>query len=154
MQGQRSMDQNRNVEEVEVVEEGRREEGQGEGGRVEEGRVEGSAPATGLRRTTVKSHSDKVTNAEITWVLKMVESNLSYSSSEDLVEVLQRMAPDSMILKDMTLKRSKAMYVLCHGLYPYYLQQLVRRIKEAPAFTLGTDSATFKLHSLAKSWTS
>ena len=32
MQGQRSMDHNRNVEEVEVVEEGRREEGQGEGG--------------------------------------------------------------------------------------------------------------------------
>ena len=135
-------DQNRNNVEADVG-----TEASGEQRREDDTRT----LATVVRSTpSVRVHADKVTEAEIIWVLKMVESNLSYNSSEDLVEVLQRMAPDSMVLKDMQLKRSKSMYVLCYGLYPYYLNQLVKRIKQSPTFTLGTDSATFKLHSLSK----
>ena len=99
---------------------------------------------------TVRSLEDKKHCAEILWVLKMVNSGFSYNSTEDLVPVLQMMAPDSLILKSLQMKKTKAMYVLCHGLYPYYIAQLVRRIQKAPGFTLGTVSGTFKLHGLAK----
>ena len=107
--------------------------------------------SSGLRSVpTVRSLEDKKLSAEILWVLKMVDSGFSYASTEDLVPVLQMMAPDSLILKSLQLKRTKAMYVLCHGLYPHYLARLVGRIQKAPGFTLGTDSGTFKLHGLSK----
>ena len=144
-------DVNRNVEE------GR---GGGSEDNMEEGGAEGEAVEVARRVVvgsggprnipTVRSLEDKKHSAEILWVLKMVDSGYSYNSTEDLVPVLKRMAPDSLILKSLQLKRNKAMYVLCYGLYPHYLAELVRRIQKAPGFTLGTDSGTFKLHGLAK----
>lgn len=134
-------DNNRNVVVVEEVGEGGEEE-------VEEVRRVG---VLGLRSLpTVRSMEDKKLTAVILWVLKMVDSGFSYSSTDNLVPILQMMAPDSMVLKSIELKRNKAMYVLCYGLYPYFLNQLVSRIQKAPGFTLGTDSGTFKLHSLSK----
>lgn len=142
-------DNNRNVVVVEEVGEGGEDE-VGEGGEeeVEEVRRVG---VLGLRSLpTVRSMEDKKLTAVILWVLKMVDSGFSYSSTDNLVPILQMMAPDSMVLKSIELKRNKAMYVLCYGLYPYFLNQLVSRIQKAPGFTLGTDSGTFKLHSLSK----
>ena len=45
-----------------------------------------SAPPAPVRRSvpTLKSLADRVATAEVVWSLKMVESNLSYSS-EDIV---------------------------------------------------------------------
>ena len=98
----------------------------------------------------MKSLSDKVLKAEVLWVLKTVESNFSFNASEDIVEVLKLMDPDSIVLKTMKIKRMKTSYILTHGLYPYYLEKLVKRIQDAVGFCLGTDSATFKLHGLTK----
>ena len=88
--------------------------------------------------------------AEIIWVLKSVSSDFSYSSSEDIVEILRLMDPSSDVFRLMQLKRNKVSYFLTHGLFPHYLQKLIKRIQAAPAFTLGTDSGTFKLHGIAK----
>jgi len=104
-----------------------------------------------LRRLpVVKSLGDKVLRAEVMWVLKTVESNFSFNASEDIVEVLQQMDPDSLVLKTMRIKKDKVSYVLSHGLYPFYKEKLARRIQGAVGFTLGTDSATFKLQGLSK----
>ena len=104
-----------------------------------------------LRRLpTVKSLGDKVLKAEVVWVLKTVESNFSFNASEDIVEVLQQMDPDSLVLKTMRIKRDKVSYTLSHGLYPFYNKKLAKRIQGAVGFTLGTDSATFKLQGLPK----
>ena len=68
----------------------------------------------GLRSLpTVRSMEDKKLTAVILWVLKMVDSGFSYSSTDNLVPILQMMAPDSMVLKSIELKRNKAMYMLC-----------------------------------------
>ena len=53
-------------------------------------------------------------------------------------------------IKRFRCKRHKVSYILTHGLYPYYKEKLVRRIQGAVGFTLGTDSATFKLNGLSK----
>lgn len=123
-----------------------------------EGGGEGGTPppqlhtvVTALRRTqVVTSSSDKVTTAEILWVFKTVNSTLPFAVSEDIVDILQKMDPDSSVFRLMQLKRNKTMYVLTHGLYPHYLLKLIKRIQRAPGFTLGTDSATFKLQGLSK----
>ena len=149
------------VVDQESNEELRVEERGGEGVRGEDGsgggatavEVEGGAGEGGLvlrRLPAVKSLSDKVLKAEVLWVLKTVESNFSFNASEDIVEVLKLMDPDSIVLKTMKIKRMKTSYILTHGLYPYYLEKLVKRIQDAVGFCLGTDSATFKLHGLTK----
>ena len=93
-------DNNRNVVVVEEVGEGGEEE-------VEEVRRVG---VLGLRSLpTVRSMEDKKLTAVILWVLKMVDSGFSYSSTDNLVPILQMMAPDSMVLKSIELKRNKAM---------------------------------------------
>ena len=133
-----------------------REEGREDGGgevAVVSAEVRGGGGEAGqmLRRLpAVKSLSDRVLKAEVLWVLKTVESNFSFNASEDIVEVLRLMDPDSIVLKSMAIKRTKTSYLLTHGLYPYYLEKLEKRIREAVGFCLGTDSATFKLHGLTK----
>lgn len=104
-----------------------------------------------LRRVpVVKSLGERSMKAEVLWVMKTVESNFSFSASEDIVEVLQQMDPESIVLKNMRIKRKKVAYILTHGLYPFYKRKLERRIQAAVGFTLGTDSATFKLNGLSK----
>ena len=86
-------DNNRNVVVVEEVGEGGEDE-VGEGGEeeVEEVRRVG---VLGLRSLpTVRSMEDKKLTAVILWVLKMVDSGFSYSSTDNLVPILQMMAPD------------------------------------------------------------
>ena len=105
---------NRNVEEGRKG--GSEEENDERGAEGEEGEVVEVARrevvgSGGLRSVpTVRSLEDKKLSAEIRWVLKMVDSGFSYNSIEDLVPVLQMMAPDSLILKSLQLKRTKAEY--------------------------------------------
>ena len=104
-----------------------------------------------LRRVpVVKSLGERAMKAEVLWVMKTVESNFSFHASDDIVEVLQQMDPESIVLKTMRIKRNKVSYILNHGLYPFYKRKLERRIQAAVGFTLGTDSATFKLNGLSK----
>ena len=98
----------------------------------------------------VKSLGDRVMKAELLWVLKTVASNFSFQASDDIVEVLQQMDPESIVLKTMRIKRIKVSYILVYGLYPFYKRKLESRIQAAVGFTLGTDSATFKLNGLSK----
>ncbi len=152
-------DANQNLD---LVEGGGNRQEVGDGGEREEvrdgmereaGGGEGtSAPLAPVRRSvpTVKSLADRVATAEVVWSFKMVESNLLYNSLEDIVAVLQKMDPDSLVLRNLHMKRTKSMYILCYGLHPYYLDQLIRRIQKSPGYTLGTDSSTFKLHGLSK----
>ena len=57
----------------------------------------------------MKSLADRVATAEVMWSLKMVESNLSYNSSEDIVAVLQKMDPDSLVLINLHAIKTSVM---------------------------------------------
>jgi hypothetical protein len=94
--------------------------------------------------------TDQVTKAEIIWALKAVDSNYSYSSCDDFVPIMQRLDPSSVVFQKMSLGRNKTSYIISHGLYPYFMKNIIKSIQDAPAFTLGTDAGTFKLHGLAK----
>ena len=94
--------------------------------------------------------SDQVTKAETIWALKVVASNFSFKSTEDLLPVLRAMDPSSSIFKKMTLSSDKTSYIIAYGLHPYFQKMVVRGIQKAPGYTLGTDAGTFKLHGLSK----
>ena len=80
----------------------------------------------------------------------MVESGFSFNSAENVVPLLCLMDPESTIFPKMTLSRKKCAYYTTHGLYPFYLEALIKRILEAPAFTLGVDGGSFKVRGLKK----
>ena len=107
--------------------------------------------AMGLRRIPVTlCTTDQVVKAEILWALKVVDSGFSFSSCDNIVPILRLMDPDSKVFAHMSMKRVKMSYYLTHGLLPYYQRKLIKRIQDSPAYTLGTDAGTFKLHGLAK----
>ena len=82
--------------------------------------------------------------AEIIWALKIVDSNFSFQSSDDLLPVLRVM------FKQMSLGSDKVSYVIAYGLQPYFKRMVIRGIQAAPGYTLGTDAGTFRLHGSSK----
>ena len=108
--------------------------------------------ALGQLRNTFVSFSveEQVIRAELRWVLKLVESDFSFQSAENMVKLLCLMDKDSKIFPKMTLGRKKCSYYVTHALYPFHHEALLKRILEAPAYTLGVDGGSFKVRGLKK----
>jgi hypothetical protein len=94
--------------------------------------------------------NDQVDKAEILMTLKVAESNWSFRSMDNMGGILSKMDPNSLVLSKYSMKRIKCSTILSYGLFPHFKQTLVARIKSAPGYTLGTDSATFKQRGLSK----
>ena len=101
-----------------------------------------SAPVT-LDNTPLSLH-DKVLKAKIALVLKGVESQWSYQSYENLLEVLRKVDPDSQIIQKMTLSPSKVSYMVSMGLGPYFKKQLVEDVRQSGLYVIGMDGSSFK----------
>ena len=96
-----------------------------------------------LRKTVVSySLEEEVIRAELRWVLKMVESDYSFNSAENMVKLLCQMDKHSKIFPKMTLGRQKCGYYVTHALYPFYPEKLIKRFQEATAYTLDGGSVT------------
>ena len=63
-----------------------------------------------------KNLRDDISRAEILFALKMVSSNSSFNSADQLTELVASAFPDSDIAKNFTLNPSKAAYVINYGL--------------------------------------
>ena len=102
-----------------------------------------------LRNTFVSfSVEEEVIRAELYWLLKMVQSDFSFKSADNMVDMLRLLDKESKIFPRMTLGRQKCGYYITHALYPFYLEALIKRILEAPAYTLGVDGGSFKVRGL------
>lgn len=92
------------------------------------------------------SLEDRITNAEIYWLLKLASADFSFNSCEDIVPLFKIMFDEDEVNKDKTkfsLGRLKASYVIAYGLGPYCLKQLVQELKKCEsAFTLMFDETT------------
>ena len=64
------------------------------------------------------------TNCEIIWILKCVMSSVSVQFNDDIRETFSSMFPD-INFKDFSLNRMKSMYVINHGLAPYFQTLLI-----------------------------
>ena len=102
------------------------------------------------------SFNDRIDYAETRWVLKVVESDISYMVNDNIQAVMSSMDPGSEILSRMSLNRSKISNMVRFGLFPHIRERLIRRIKAGGDgggyFTLGTDSSTSSLFSEQSTW--
>ena len=71
---------------------------------------------------------DNVLKAEILWALKVNESHFSYNLSQNIVELLKMMLPDSKIVGKLCLGSTKLAYLITHGLAPFFHEALPKLI--------------------------
>lgn len=71
---------------------------------------------------TIDAHLEhsSTTRAEIIWTLKSVMSGFSTRSSDDMSQTLCAMYPNVDEIKSFQMGRTKATYVINHGLAPYF----------------------------------
>lgn len=71
-----------------------------------------------------KSHQDQVTNAEMLWLLYIVEHDIPFSACENIAPVLKLMFHTGTLLCDFTCGSNKASYVITHGIATYFRDML------------------------------
>ncbi|KAL5457619.1 hypothetical protein EMCRGX_G034900 [Ephydatia muelleri] len=90
-------------------------------------------------------NDDARTRAEILWVLKIIDSNYSFNSSECVPLLLQSMFPDSEVAKNFSCSESKARYMATFGLAPYLLELLMDKVKDDCFVLLFDESLNIKV---------
>ena len=76
------------------------------------------------RRNIALSPNEQAMKAEILQALKTVDSNLSFATANGDGDRFHQMFPDLKIAQDNKQNETKMMYVLKHGLCPYFRESL------------------------------
>ena len=74
---------------------------------------------------TLTMKNSEIITAEIYWALKVVQSNLSLNSCNDLNSLFWKMFPDSDIARSYSLAKTKLSYVINFGIATLLLEKLV-----------------------------
>ena len=95
------------------------------------------------KQSTIELHLEKssATKAEIIWTLKSVMSGYSARSNEDMNETLAAMFPEFEATKSFQMSRSKSMYVVNHGLAPYFKSVLKTNLYKADFLVYSFDES-------------
>lgn len=89
------------------------------------------------------SQDMQVAKAETLWALRVAESNISFKSCTETVELFPEMFPDSIIASKMQLKEKKVAYVISHGIYKNFQELLKKDLSScATKFTIAFDETT------------
>ena len=75
-------------------------------------------------------NSDTI-KAEIIWTLKSEMDGFSVRSNDELNKTLPAMFPDSKIAGSFSLARTKSMYAINHGIYPYFKSLLLSSLSQS-----------------------
>lgn len=85
----------------------------------------------------------QVTNAEVLWLLKLVEDDIPFATCDDIKQLLTLMFPNENLIKDMSCGATKASYVISHGIAPYFRDLLTSDvIKSNTGYTIHFDETT------------
>ena len=96
---------------------------------------------------SIGSHllKDDVTKADICWCMRTIMKQQLYNSCEKLKNLFFDMFPDSKIAEGFALGPTKAFYVICYGLAPFYKQKIMKQLtlkeNEPPYFVVSFDEA-------------
>ena len=97
------------------------------------------------------------TNCEIIWILKCVMSGISVRFNNDLGKTFSAMFPD-INFKDFSLNRTKSMYVINHGLAPYFQTLLIEALGKSEIYvysfaeSLNDHSQTSEMDLFVRYW--
>jgi len=86
-------------------------------------------------------HDDLVTRAEIVLLYRLIKHNFSFSSNDDLTDILKYILPNDDIVRDMSLSSQKSSYSIGYGLGPFYHAELVKDVQKS-YFGLIADETT------------
>ena len=92
------------------------------------------------KQSTIELHLKKssATKAEIIWTLKSV---MSEDMNEDMNEILAAMFPEFEATKSFQMSLSKSMYVVNHGLAPYFKSVLKTNLHKADFLVYSFDES-------------
>ncbi|GBL97390.1 hypothetical protein AVEN_170500-1 [Araneus ventricosus] len=94
---------------------------------------------------------NSVLNTEILWMLKCVQSHLSYSSCKDTSEIFAAMFPDSSIECQFSCGESKLSYLCYFGLAPHFRMLLFKCLDDVKSYTLLFNESIYVIN--GSSWT-
>ena len=80
--------------------------------------------------------SEEVLHAEVLWVIKVITSHYSFSSCRDISCLFSKMFPDSQIAQSFLCGATKFTYLMCFGIYPYFHELLMEKIRAVKYYTL------------------
>ena len=78
---------------------------------------------------------------EIFWEMKSVMSHFSYNSGHDITDVFKAMFLDSIIAEHMSCGPTKLSYLISFGIAPYFMDLLLKELKDAPCFVISFDES-------------
>ena len=84
-------------------------------------------------------HNAGVVKAEIIWILKSICSGYSNRSCEQLNCTLKAMFPDSKLAEAFSMGRTKSMYMINHGLAPFFKSLLLSELNKSDIFKFSFD---------------
>ena len=79
--------------------------------------------------------------AEFFWALKSVMPHFSYNSAHDITDVFKAMFPDSIIAQHVSCGPTKLSYLISFGIAPYFMDLLLKELKDAPCFVISFDES-------------
>ena len=79
--------------------------------------------------------------AEIFWALKSVMSLFSSNSAHDITDVFKALFSDSIIAQHMSCDPTKLSYLTSFGIAPYFMDLLLKELKDAPCFVISFDES-------------
>jgi hypothetical protein len=74
-------------------------------------------------------NNDDITSAEIIWALEVVTGGMSLNSCSRSTEAFRRMFHDSQIAQRYSMGKTKASYIITHGIAPYFKEGLINEVK-------------------------
>ena len=97
----------------------------------------------GEKQSTIELHLEKSSamKAEIIWTLKSVMGGYSARSNEDMNETLAAIFPEFEATKLFQMSRSKSVYVVNHGLAPYFKSVLKTNLYKADFLVYSSDES-------------
>ena len=68
-------------------------------------------------------------------------SHFSYNSAHDITDVFKAMFPDGIIAQHMSCGPTKLSYLISFGIAPYFMDLLLKELKDAPCFVISFDES-------------
>lgn len=100
--------------------------------------VESSSQVPNSSQNTLTSYvaDNRVTDAEIKWVLKCVQSHYSFKSCDGIARLFSSMFPDSEVAKKFSCGERKAAYLCQFGISQHFKMLLFKCFDEVDSYTL------------------
>ena len=90
---------------------------------------------------TLTMKNSEIITAEIYWALKVVQSNLSLNSCNDLNSLFWKMFPDSDIARSYSMAKTKLSYAINFGIATYFRTLLLEKLVKSKFYTVCFDES-------------